>query len=193
MDNTPISDALALRATASTFDAQRRKLPVPDDPQRSPGAVTVARQISELGKPMTDLGNEILFRAAGQDQAPHTARVITSFAAAIAPADEAASALGAVAHQLAFLSQTEHLRDQPDAGDARQAALRVIEEALASADASLHDAANSLHAASATVSSPPMRLQAARSQSTTAAPAPGPPTAGVSTSAAPSDRAVRGR
>ncbi|MDW4911684.1 hypothetical protein RB628_41950, partial [Streptomyces sp. ADMS] len=28
VDNTPISDALALRATASAFDAQRGKLPV---------------------------------------------------------------------------------------------------------------------------------------------------------------------
>ncbi|MFM9706532.1 hypothetical protein [Streptomyces galilaeus] len=92
MDNTPISDALALRATASAFDAQRGKLPVPGDPHRSPDAVAVALQISELGKLIADLGDEVLFRAAGQDQAPRTARVITSFAAAVEPAGEAASA-----------------------------------------------------------------------------------------------------
>ncbi|MFD3836739.1 hypothetical protein ACFWWC_10820 [Streptomyces sp. NPDC058642] len=194
MDNTPISDALALRATASAFDAQRGKLPVPGDPHRSPDAVAVVRQISELGKLITDLGDEVLFRAADQDQAPHTARVITSFAAAVEPAGEAASALGAVAHQLAFLDQTASLRDQPDARDARKAAVQVMADALATADAALHDGANSLHSASATVSPPSFRLQAARSRSTTTASAPGSPPPGVTTAvAAPSDRLVRGR
>lgn len=194
MDNIPISDALALRATASAFDAQRGKLPVPADPHRSPDAVAVARQISELGKLITDLGDEILFRAASQDQAPHTARMITNFAAAVEPAGEAASALGAVAHQLAFLNQTESLRDQPDARDAREAAVRVMEDALATADAALHDGANSLHSASATVSPPSVRLQAARSRSTTATPAPGPPPPGTTTAvASSSDRLAQGR
>ncbi|MEU6341838.1 hypothetical protein ABZ883_12925 [Streptomyces sp. NPDC046977] len=192
MDNTPLTDALALRATASAFDAQRGKLPVPEDPHRSPDVVAVARQISELGQLVTDLGNEVLFRAVNQDQAPHTARVITNFASAVAPAGEAASALGAVAHQLAFLKQTEHLRDQPDARNAREAAVGVMEEALTTADAALHDVANSLHSASAMVSPPSARLQAARSRSTT--PAPGTPPPGVATAvAAPSDRIARSR
>ncbi|MDX3121395.1 hypothetical protein [Streptomyces scabiei] len=194
MDNTPFSDALALRATAFAFDAQRGKLPVPGDPHRSPEAVAAARQISELGKLVTELGDEVLFRAAARVQAPHTARVITSFAAAVEPAGEAASALGAVAHQLAFLNQTESLRDQPDARDAREAAVRVMEEALATAGAALHDGANSLHAASATVSPPTARLQAARSRSATTAHSPGPPPPNVTAAvAAPSDRVARGR
>ncbi|MDX3585603.1 hypothetical protein [Streptomyces europaeiscabiei] len=194
MDNSPISDALALRATASAFDAQRGKLPVPGDPHRSPDAVAVARQISELGKLITDLGDEVLFRAADHDQAPHTARVITSFAAAVEPAGEAASALGAVAHQLAFLNQTERLRDRPDARDAREAAVRVMEEALATTDAALRDGANSLHSASATVSPPSVRFQTARSRSTTATPAPGQLPPGVTTAvASSSDRIARGR
>jgi len=193
VDNTPISDALALRATASAFDAQRGKLPVPGDPHRSPDAAAVARQISELGKLITDLGDEVLFRAADQDQAPHTARVTTSFAAAVEPAGEAASALGAVAHQLAFLNQTESLRDQPDARDAREAAVGVVEDALATADAALRDGANSLHSASATVSPPSVRLQAARSRSTTTAPASGSPPPGVTTTVSSSDRLARGR
>ncbi|MFJ8602235.1 hypothetical protein ACWEQC_34415 [Streptomyces shenzhenensis] len=194
MDNTPLSDALALRATAFAFDAQRGKLPVPGDPHRSPDVVAVARQISELGKLVTDLGDEILFRTADQDQAPHTARVITNFSAAVEPAGEAASALGAVAHQLAFLNQTESLRDQPDARDAREAAIRVMEEALATAGTALHDGANSLHSASATVSPPSARLQAAHSRSATTARSPGPPPPNVTTAvAAPSDRLARGR
>ncbi|MFJ5105116.1 hypothetical protein [Streptomyces sp. NPDC088554] len=124
MNNTPVSDALALRATASAFDAQRGKLPIPGDPHRSPDSAAVARQISELGTLISNLGDEVLFRVVDQDQEAHTARVITSFAAAVGPASEAASALGAVAHQLSFLNQTEHLRDQPDAMDAREAATR---------------------------------------------------------------------
>ncbi|WP_330433876.1 hypothetical protein OIC43_03535 [Streptomyces sp. NBC_00825] len=54
MINNPIAEAMALRATASGFDAQRGRLPVPGDPHRSPDSVTIARQISELGKPITE-------------------------------------------------------------------------------------------------------------------------------------------
>ncbi|MFJ7096771.1 hypothetical protein ACIQWL_42145 [Streptomyces mirabilis] len=190
MNNT--SDALALRATASVFDAQRGKLPVPTDPHRSPDSVAVARQISELGKLITDLGDEVLFRTADQDREVHTARVITSFAAAVGPAGEAASALGAVAHQLSFLDQTEHLRDQPDARNAREAATRVIDDALGMANTALRAAVDSLHAASATVSPPSVRLHAAHSRSTTAAPAAAPPPAGAP-AAAPPDRLTRSR
>ncbi|MER5970369.1 hypothetical protein ABT112_11650 [Streptomyces sp. NPDC002055] len=193
MNNTPISDALALRATASAFDAQRGKLPAPGDVHRSPDSVTVARQISELGALISGLGDEVLFRVVDHDQEAHSARVITSFAAAVEPAGEAASALGAVAHQLSFLNQTEHLRDQPDARDAREAAARVTDDALATADTALREAADSLHAASATVSPPSARLQAARGRSTTAAPAFASPPPTVPGAAAPADRIARGR
>ncbi|MBT2506969.1 hypothetical protein J7I98_13925 [Streptomyces sp. ISL-98] len=183
-----------MRATASAFDAHRGKLPVPGGPHRSPDSVAVARQISELGKMITDLGDEVLFRATDQDREVHTARVITSFAATVRPAGEAAAALGAVAHQLSFLDQTEHLRDQPDARDAREAAVRVMDDVLGTAEVALREAADSLHAASATVSPPSVRLQAARSRSTTAAPAPGPlPPAGALAAAAPQDRIARSR
>lgn len=178
MNSTPSSDIRAIRATASAFDGQRGRLPVPGDHHRSPDVIAVARQISELGELITDLGNEVLFRAAAQEHEVHTARVITGFAAAMRPAGEAASALGAVAHQLSFLNQTEHLRHQPDAQDAREAAVRVMDDALSTADTALREAADSLHAASATVSPPSVRLRAARSRSTTAAPpqVPPPPT-----------------
>ncbi|RPK48696.1 hypothetical protein EES39_09230 [Streptomyces sp. ADI92-24] len=193
MNNTPVSDALALQATASAFDAQRGKLPVPGDPHRSPNSVAVARQISELGTLISSLGDEVLFRVADKDQEAHSARVITSFAAAVGPAGEAASALGAEAHQLSFLNQTEHLRDQPDARDAREAAARVTDDALSMANTALREAADSLHAASATVSPPSARLQAARSRSTTAAPASASPPPTVPGAAAPADRIARGR
>ncbi|WP_369392809.1 hypothetical protein AB5J72_38450 [Streptomyces sp. CG1] len=193
MNNTPISDTLALRATASAFDAQRGKLPVPGVPHRSPDSVAVARQISELGQMINGLGDEVLFRAADQNREAHTVRVITSFAAAVRPAGEAASALGAVADQLSFLNQTERLRDQTDARDAREAAARVMEDALGTADTALRAAADSLHAASATVWPPPVRLQAARSRSTTAAPSPAPHPTTVPAAAAPADRIARSR
>ncbi|MBB5939966.1 hypothetical protein [Streptomyces zagrosensis] len=193
MNNTPDTDALALRATASAFDAQRGKLPIPGDPHRSPNSVAVAQQISELGALISGLGDEVSSRVVGQDQEAHTARAITSFAAAVGPAGEAASALGAVAHQLSFLNQTEHLRDQPDARDAREAAARVTDDALSMADTALREAADALHAASATVSPPSARLQAARSRSATAAPAFASPPPTVPGAAAPASRIARGR
>lgn len=191
MNNTPSSDISALRGMASAFDAQRGKLPVLGNYRRLPGIV--ARQMSELGELITDLGHEVFLRAAAQDHEVHTARVIAGFAAAARPTGEAAFALGETAHQLAFLNQTEHLRNRPDAQEAREAAVRVMEDALGAADTALHEAADSLHAASTTVSPPSVRLRAARSRSTTTAPAPQPaPPAATPTAAAPG-RIVRGR
>ncbi|GAA3168097.1 MULTISPECIES: hypothetical protein [Streptomyces] len=77
MNNTRVTDALALRATASAFDAQRAKLPIEGDPHRSPDGVSVARQISELGKLITNLGNDVLFRTADHGQEAHTSRLPT--------------------------------------------------------------------------------------------------------------------
>lgn len=193
MNNTPIADALALRATSSAFGAQRGKLPVPGDHHRSPGIVAVARQVTELGELITELGNEVLFRAAAQDHEVHTARVIAGFAAAVRPAGEPASALGEMVHQLSFLSRTKHLRDQPDAQEAREAAMRVMDAALGTADTALRDAADSLHAASATVSPPSIRLRAAHSRSTIATPATRPTPPATSPAAAAGSRTARNR
>ncbi|WP_399094133.1 hypothetical protein ACGH2B_25030 [Streptomyces sp. BBFR2] len=191
MSNTRVTDALALRAMASAFDAQRGKLPVEGDPHRSPDGVTVARQISELGKMITDLGNDLLFRAADQGRDAHTLRVIDGFAGAVRPAGEAASALGAVAHQLSFLDLTEHHRDQPDVRDAREAATQVVGESLETADHVLRDAANSLHIAAEAVSPQSARLQAARRRSALAASAS--PPAPAPAAAAPAARIARSR
>ncbi|MFD9206569.1 hypothetical protein ACFVZM_09815 [Streptomyces sioyaensis] len=193
MNNTPVADGRALHATASAFDAQRSKLPVPGDPHRSPDTVAVAGQISQLGTLITTLGDQILFRANSANQAPHSARVITSFAAAVGPASQAISALGSVANQLSFLDQTEHLRDQPDARGARDVATLVIGNALGMADTALRDAADSLHAASTTVAPPSVRLQAARSRSTTAAPSPAPPPSSATAAPVPPNRITRSR
>lgn len=86
MNTTPVSDARALRTAAENFDALRGKLPFPGDPHRGPDSVSVAKQISELGKRITALGDEILIRTVSPDLDAHTARVISDFAAAVEPA-----------------------------------------------------------------------------------------------------------
>ncbi|WP_329612530.1 hypothetical protein OG244_03850 [Streptomyces brevispora] len=192
MINNRVSDALSLRAMASEFDAQRGKLPQPGDPHRSTDNVTIARQLSDLGKLITDLADEVLHRAAEQNREGRTPSAIDDFAAAIGPASEAASALGAVAHQLSFLGRTEHLRDQPDALDAREAAAAVMDDGLGAADTALREGADSLHAASARAFPPPDRLQAARRRSATATSAPAPPAAAPAAAVLPGPIA-RGR
>ncbi|KND38319.1 hypothetical protein [Streptomyces acidiscabies] len=132
---TSISDALSLRAMASSFDAQRGKLPVLGDPNRSPEPIAVFHQISELGALITELSDEALFRLSDQDPAPHTARAVAAFASAIDPAGQAAAALGTVGQQLSFLAQTQATRRQPDVRDVRETALHVVEDALVAADA----------------------------------------------------------
>ncbi|MFI1592291.1 hypothetical protein ACH4WW_30800 [Streptomyces halstedii] len=176
MNSTPSSDIRAMRATASALDAQRGKLPVLGGPLRSPDVAGVARQISALGELITDLGNEVRFSASQEPEA-HTARVVTGFAATVRPTGQAASALGEVAHQLSFLDRTEHLRNQPDADDAREAAVQVIDDSLSTADTALREAADSLRAASATVSPPSVRLRAALSRSAAAPSVAAPPPA----------------
>lgn len=193
MDNTPLADALALRSTASAFDAQRGKLPVLGDRHRSPDTVTLARQISQLGALITTLGDQVLFRSNSEAQAPHTRRVISGFADAVGPAARAASALGEVAHLHSLLDQGEHVRDHPDARGAREVATLAIGHSLERADTALRAAADSLHAASSTVSPPPGRLRAARSRSTTAAPSTAAPPAPASADAVPSNRNGRSR
>ncbi|MEU2250965.1 hypothetical protein [Streptomyces sp. NPDC019224] len=191
MNSTPSSDIRAMRATASALDAQRDKLPVLGDPHRSPDVAGVARQISALGELITDLGNEVHFSTSREPEA-HTARVITAFAATVRPTGQAASALGEVARQLSFLDRTEHLRDEPDADDAREAAVQLIDDSLNTADTALREAADSLRAASATVSPPSVRLRAALSRSAAAASVPAPPPA-AQTAAVPAGVVRRSR
>ncbi|MFB6838938.1 hypothetical protein [Streptomyces sp. NPDC056361] len=167
MTTNSLSDALAIRATASAFDAQRGKLPIPGDLHRLPGSAAVAQQISELGKLITELGDEVLFRTVNREHGSRTSLAVSSFSAAVRPAGEAASALGEVAEQLAFLERTEHLHERPDARDARETAGRVIDEALGTADTALREAGDSLHAASTAVSPPSSRLRAALNRTTT--------------------------
>lgn len=192
MINSPVSDALSLRALASEFDAQRGKLPRPRDPNHSPDNVTVARQLSDLGKFIADPADEVLHRVAEQHREGRTHSAICDFAAAVGPACEAASALGAVAHQLSFLNRTKHLRSQPDALDAREAAARVTDDGLGAANTALRAGPDFLCAASAQAFSPPARLQAARARSTPATPAPASPPADPAAAALPG-RIARGR
>lgn len=195
MANTPTTDALALRDMASSFDAQRGKLPVLGDAHRSPEPTAVCRLIAELGELITQLSDEVLARVTAPDRAPHSDRVITAFASAVEPAGEAVTALGAVNHQLAFLAQTEPSHDHPWVREARESAVHVIEDALATANNALHDAATWLHAAATTHSPPSVRLRAALSRSHTAAsttPPPASTTKAASTTAGP-PASVRGR
>ncbi|MFF5336903.1 hypothetical protein [Streptomyces sp. NPDC013181] len=178
MNNTPSSDIRSMRAIAAALDAQRGNLPDLADPLRSPALGDVARQITAVGQLIADMGHETLF-ADARDQEAHAPRVIAGYSAAVGPTSEAASALGRVAEQLAFLDRTEHLRDQPDADDAREAAVGVIDEALGTAQTTLRAAADSLRVAAMTVSPPSVRLRAALSRSTAVpsvtAPDPAPP------------------
>ncbi|MDT3725421.1 hypothetical protein ROS62_11150 [Streptomyces sp. DSM 41972] len=194
MTTNSLSDALAIRAMASSFDAQRGKLPVPGDPHRLPGSIVVAQQISELGKLITELGDEVLFRTVNKEAGSRTTPAVSGFSAAVRYAGEAATALGEVGQQLAFLEQTEHLHEEPDARDAREAAGLVIDHRLETADTALREAADSLHAASTTVSPPSSRLRAALTRTTTPAYGAAPASLAPSASApAPAARTVRGR
>ncbi|PZT76817.1 MULTISPECIES: hypothetical protein [unclassified Streptomyces] len=181
MNNTPSADIRSLRSIAAALDAQRGKLPDLADPLRPPVLGDIARQITALGQLASGMGHEVFFSDAQEPEA-HTPKVLAAYTAAVQPTAEALSALGQVAEQLAFLDRTEHLRVQPDADDAREAAVHVIDEALCKAHTSLRDTADCLRTAATTISPPSVQLRAALSRSpvipsATAAAPPSPPLA----------------
>ncbi|MFJ5938569.1 hypothetical protein [Streptomyces sp. NPDC093071] len=192
MIDTVSSDALALRATASGFDAVRAKLPDTGNPDRPLDNVTIAFQLSHLGTLLTELADEVLHRAAERNRQGHTAPAIMGFAAAVQPACRAASALGAVAHQLSTRDQAGHLGDEPGAQDTCDVDRLVIGDVLDVADQALRETSEGLRAAGETISPSSARVEAARSRSTTAAPSPTPPSPAVPP-AAPPGRNSRGR
>jgi hypothetical protein len=189
-----LPQAHALRATAFAFDAQRGKLPIPEDPHRSPEPTSVSRQISELSKLIADLNDEVLVWTAHDHATPDDARVATAFAAALEPAGRAVAALGTVSHQLAFMDHTWARRHQPDVRDVHEHIPDVIEDALADANTALQDAATVLHAAATSIAQPALRLKAALSRTTTAVTKPSPiPTGRPATANPVAPTPTRGR
>ncbi|GAB7105325.1 hypothetical protein JCM4814A_36390 [Streptomyces phaeofaciens JCM 4814] len=192
MTDASVSNALALRASALGFDALRDNLPSTDPHHPSPDAVTVARRLTELSALITDLADEVLLRSAEHGLEGRSASATVGFAAAIRPACEAASALGAVALRLSVLDQEEHLHGPLGAKD-RRAAGPLLDSALGIARGSLRETAESLRVAAATVSLPSLRTQAALLRSVAAASPPRSlPPAAVS-AAAPQNLMTRGR
>ncbi|MGV9318195.1 hypothetical protein [Streptomyces sp. NPDC003660] len=189
MNDTASSDAWALRATASDFDAVHGKLPIIGDPDRPLDAVTVARRLSTVGMLIADLGDEVLFRAAEERRDGHSAPVIMGFAAAVKPACEAATALAAAAHRLSARDQANHLGDEPVPEDYDRL---VTGHALGVADEALRQTSEGLRAAAVAISPSSARAEAAHSRSTTAAPPPAPPHPAVPP-VAPPGRIARGR
>ncbi|MGW4492339.1 hypothetical protein [Streptomyces sp. NPDC004376] len=189
MKDSSSSDAAALLATASSFDAVRGNLAIAGDPGRPLDSVTVARQLSAVGMLLAELGDEVLFHAADQRRDGHTGPAVMGFAAAVRPACEAASALAAAAHRLSARDQAKHLGDAP----VPEAYERlVMSNALGIADKALRETSEGLRAAAAAISPSTARADAARSRSTTTTPSPAPPPPAVPT-AAPPGRIARGR
>jgi hypothetical protein len=167
MDATPIGEALALHSMARSFSAERGKLPQPADPHSPSDLATVARQLSQIGALITDLGDEVLFRANERDQAHHIGSAIKGFASAIRPASDAVYELSRMTRAYTHLDQTERQRDDPATAKTHEAARKTIECARTHADNALSQAASSLHSSAADISPPSARMRAARSRSTT--------------------------
>ena len=189
MNDDHSSESALLRFVGSHFDAQRAKLRVSGDDHRSPDFAAVARQISDLGKIVTSLGDELLSPSANPDRPSGSPRMRTGFTAVLRHAGDAISALGTAAHHL--LDEEAPLRDQRDVEGAEKAAAQAVAEAFSRADAALGDAGDLLHAAGTSTTA--RRLNAARSQSPAASPLPGPSLPPAPPSTGPANRTARGR
>ncbi|MFF4820775.1 hypothetical protein ACFY2K_40075 [Kitasatospora sp. NPDC001309] len=159
--NSPISEALLLHATASGLDAQRAKLPQVSAPFRLPDPIGVAGQITELGRSITEMGDEYLFRAGAAAPQEHTAHTAEALASAIGGVAQAASALGTVAQQIAFVARTAGKRGDAGYEDAHTVAGQMIEFAVETARDDLAEAAQTLRTAASAVSPPAVKLQRA--------------------------------
>ncbi len=159
--NSPMSETLLLHATAATLDAQRDKLPTVHAPFRLPDPIAVGRQITELGGSIVEMGDEYLFRADVSAPQEHTVRTAEAFANAIGSVAQAASALGTVAQQLAFVAHTAGKRDEPAYQEAHTIAGETVELAVETARDDLAEAAQTLRTAASAISPPSVRLRQA--------------------------------
>ncbi|MGW3557607.1 hypothetical protein ACWDNT_09585 [Streptomyces sp. NPDC000963] len=133
----------------------RAKLPDTGDPDRPLDNVTIAFQLSHLGTLLTELADEVLHRAAERNRQGRTAPAVMGFAAAVQPACRAASALGAVAHQLSARDQAGRLGDELGAQDSGDVDRLVIGDALVVADQALRETSEGLRAAAEAISPSP--------------------------------------
>ncbi|WP_157536515.1 hypothetical protein [Kitasatospora mediocidica] len=181
--NSPMSATLLLHATATALDAQRDKLPKVHAPFRLPDPIAVGRQITELGGSIVEMGDEYLFRAEVSAPQEHTVLAAEAFANAIGSVAQAASALGTVAQQLAFVAHTASKRGEPAYENAHTIAGETVEFAVETARDDLAEAAKTLRTAASAISPPSVQLrQAALARSPAPSPSGAPPTA---TTAAP--------
>ncbi|GLW58003.1 hypothetical protein [Kitasatospora phosalacinea] len=147
---SPRSEASALRAVAELIDDKRAKLPAGGSPFVLPKPVEVGRQVVGLGRVVAELGDEYLFRAAESAPQQYTVLAAEAFASASGSVAQAASALGAVAQQLAFIARTANMHDEPRHKEARTLAYGTAEYAVETARDDLADAARVLRACAET-------------------------------------------
>ncbi|MFJ8442850.1 hypothetical protein [Kitasatospora griseola] len=167
--SSPQSETKLLHATASALDAQRDKLPRVHAPFRLPEPIAVGRQITELGRSITELGNEYLIRAAAPAPQEHTV-LTAAFGNAVGGVAQAASALGTVAQQLAFIAHSADRRGEPGCEGEHTRAGQLVECAVETARDDLAEASQALRDAATTVSPAPAPLrQAALARSPSAA------------------------
>ncbi|WP_143686997.1 hypothetical protein [Streptomyces sp. TLI_171] len=144
---------------AELIDDKRAKLPAGGGPFVLPEPVEVGRQIAGLGRVVAELGDEYLFRAAEPTPQGYTVLAAEAFASAGSSVAQAASALGAVAQQLAFIARTANMHDEPRYQEARALAYGTAEYAVETARDDLAEATQILRAAAAEISLPQVRTR----------------------------------
>lgn len=186
----PSPGAPALRATASSIDALRDNLTVPEDPLNSLDSHTIADQLSELGALISDMADQVLIRTVDRKRSGGPAPALAGFAAAVRPACDAASALAYAAHRFSDLEQAGQQHNESGALEYDRL---VMGNALAMADKALSAATDSLRDAAATHSPEAARTEAARNRSTAATPSSSPPLPAAAPPAVPPSRIAQGR
>lgn len=191
---SPAAEALALRVMATAFDALRDHLPSPDPPDRNPDLITISHLVSDFGRTVSDLSDEVLFRAANDNPSDAQQRAMRGFGATMPRAGRALDALATVYQELVFLHWAGHQAPNANLRDGQQDARRVIREQFCEAHDALCDAATGLRLTADRISSPTPRCQAAHIRSPQRAATAGtPPPALPPAPAATPDPRGRGR
>ncbi|MEU1299969.1 hypothetical protein [Streptomyces shenzhenensis] len=154
-----------LYAVAREFDQLRVQITVPHSPNGLLDLVTASKQLASLTGLVKDLSDEVLFRAVDEDPGLDFGPVIDAYTSAAVPAGRAMENYTEVYAQFGFLRRFAEAPDSADLRDARQAAIRVVQERMELVRNDLQEVSDTLRGAADRLDGTPPRVLAVLSRS----------------------------
>ncbi|MCG3039018.1 hypothetical protein ACLIYM_09760 [Streptomyces fenghuangensis] len=129
MTSLTAEDAEALYEMALRFDTERKHLSFPEYHGRLPNLVEVSQRLSGLGELLTEVSDEVLFRATAPEQTESQRQTVGVFTAAAAHVRQAIRLVSDAHYHLAVPQGTVGGPDAPDRAESATVAGERLDEA----------------------------------------------------------------